>query len=154
MRDTDSEVLLTDRYDNLIYTTLDPREDPQDKQPSNKFSLSLEDDGILSLDGSRYYAVCGAVGPHALRLYTLTSLDMQLRMLLYSGGLFIVLLLLLTGVVVAMTKAFTRQNAMEARQVTAAVEDLSKNGGAAAPAAAVLEGVAGALYPLPGGDRA
>ena len=31
VRDTDSEVLLTDRYDNLIYTTLDPREDPQDK---------------------------------------------------------------------------------------------------------------------------
>lgn len=132
VRDTDSEVLLTDRYDNLIYTTLDPREDPQDKQPSNKFSLSLEDDGILSLDGSRYYAVCGAVGPHALRLYTLTSLDMQLRMLLYSGGLFIVLLLLLSGVVVAMTKAFTRQNAMELGELTAAVEDLSKNGGAAA----------------------
>ena len=132
VRDTDSEVLLTDRYDNLIYTTLDPREDPQDKQPSNKFSLSLEDDGILSLDGSRYYAVCGAVGPQALRLYTLTSLDMQLRMLLYSGGLFIVLLLLLSGAVVAMTKAFTRQNAMELGELTAAVEDLSKNGGAAA----------------------
>lgn len=132
VRDTDSEVLLTDRYDNLIYTTLDPREDPQDKQPSNKFSLSLEDDGILTLDGSRYYAVCGAVGPQALRLYTLTSLDMQLRMLLYSGGLFIVLLLLLSGAVVAMTKAFTRQNAMELGELTAAVEDLSKNGGAAA----------------------
>ena len=42
VRDTDSEVLLTDRYDNLIYTTLDPREDPQDKQPSNKFSLSRD----------------------------------------------------------------------------------------------------------------
>ena len=132
VRDTDSEVLLTDRYDNLIYTTLDPREDPQDKQPSNKFSLSLEDDGILSLDGSRYYAACGAVGPQALRLYTLTSLDMQLRMLLYSGGLFIVLLLLLSGVVVAMTKAFTCQNAMELGELTAAVEDLSKNGGAEA----------------------
>ena len=51
---------------------------------------------------------------------------MQLRMLLYSGGLFIVLLLLLTGVVVAMTKAFTRQNAMELGELTAAVEDLSK----------------------------
>ena len=53
-------------------------------------------------------------------------------MLLYSGGLFIVLLLLLTGVVVAMTKAFTRQNAMELGELTAAVEDLSKNGGAEA----------------------
>ena len=132
VRDTDSEVLLTDRYDNLIYTTLDPREDPQDKQPSNKFSLSLESDGILSLDESRYYAVCGTVGPQALRLYTLTSLDVQLRMLLYSGGLFIVLLLLLSGVVVAMTKAFTRQNAMELGELTAAVENLSKNGGAEA----------------------
>lgn len=63
---------------------------------------------------------------------------MQLRMLLYSGGLFIVLLLLLTGVVVAMTKAFTRQNAMELGELTAAVEDLSKNGGADALPAAVL----------------
>lgn len=132
VRDTDSEVLLTDRYDNLIYTTLDPREDPQDKQLSNKFSLSLESDGILALDGSRYYAVCGTVGPQALRLYTLTSLDVQLRMLLYSVGLFVVLLLLLTGVVVAMTKAFTRQNAMELGELTAAVEKLSQNGGAEA----------------------
>ena len=130
--DTDSEVLLTDRYDNLIYTTLDPREDPQDKQPSNKFSLPLENDGILSLDGSRYYAVRGTVGPQALRLCTLTSLDMQLRMLLYSAGLFIVLLLLLSGVVVAMTRAFTRRNAMELGELTAAVENLSKNGGAEA----------------------
>ena len=132
VRDTDSEVLLTDRYDNLIYTTLDPREDPQDKQPSNKFSLPLENDGILSLDGSRYYAVRGTVGPQALRLCTLTSLDMQLRMLLYSAGLFIVLLLLLSGVVVAMTRAFTRRNAMELGELTAAVENLSKNGGAEA----------------------
>lgn len=132
VRDTDSEVLLTDRYDNLIYTTLDPREDPQDKQPSNKFSLSLESDGILSLDGSRYYVVRGTVGPQALRLYTLTSLDVQLRMLLYSVGLFVVLLLLLIGVVVAMTRAFTRQNAMELGELTAAVENLSKNGGAEA----------------------
>lgn len=132
VRDTDSEVLLTDRYDNLIYTTLDPREDPQDKQLSNKFSLSLESDGILALDGSRYYAVCGTVGPQALRLYTLTSLDVQLRMLLYSVGLFVVLLLLLTGVVVAMTRAFTRQNAMELGELTAAVEKLSQNGGAEA----------------------
>lgn len=132
VRDTDSEVLLTDRYDNLIYTTLEPREDPQDKQLSNKFSLSLESDGILALDGSRYYAVCGTVGPQALRLYTLTSLDVQLRMLLYSVGLFVVLLLLLTGVVVAMTKAFTRQNAMELGELTAAVEKLSQNGGAEA----------------------
>ena len=132
VRDTDSEVLLTDRYDNLIYTTLDPREDPQDKQLSNKFSLPLENDGILSLDGSRYYAVRGTVGPQALRLCTLTSLDMQLRMLLYSAGLFIVLLLLLSGVVVAMTRAFTRRNAMELGELTAAVENLSKNGGAEA----------------------
>ena len=132
VRDTDSEVLLTDRYDNLIYTTLDPREDPQDKQPSNKFSLPLENAGILSLDGSRYYAVRGTVGPQALRLCTLTSLDMQLRMLLYSAGLFIVLLLLLSGVVVAMTRAFTRRNAMELGELTAAVENLSKNGGAEA----------------------
>lgn len=132
VRDTDSEVLLTDRYDNLIYTTLDPREDPQDKQLSNKFSLSLESDGILALDGSRYYAVCGTVGPQALRLYTLTSLDVQLRMLLYSVGLFVVLLLLLTGVVVAMTRAFTRQNAMELGELSAAVEKLSQNGGAEA----------------------
>ena len=59
VRDTDSEVLLTDRYDNLIYTTLDPREDPQDKQPSNKFSLPLENDGILSLDGEKTVALGG-----------------------------------------------------------------------------------------------
>ena len=132
VRDTASEVLLTDRYDNLIYTTLDAREDPQDKQPSNKFSLPMENDGILTLDDSRYYAARGTVGPQGLRLYTLTSLDVQLRMLLYSAGLFAVFLLLLIGIVTAMTRAFTRQNAMELGELKTAVEELKHGGGAEA----------------------
>ena len=69
-------------------------------------------------------------------------------MLLYSGGLFIVLLLLLSGAVVAMTKAFTRQNAMELGELTAAVEDLSKTA-ARRRGRRSVRGVAGALYPLP-----
>ena len=132
VRDTASEVLLTDRYDNLIYTTLDAREDPQDKQPSNKFSLPMENEGILTLDDSRYYAARGTVGPQGLRLYTLTSLDVQLRMLLYSAGLFAVFLLLLIGIVTAMTRAFTRQNAMELGELKTAVEELKHGGGAEA----------------------
>lgn len=131
-KETSSEVLLTDRYDNLIYTTLEPREDPQDKQPSNKFSLPVENDGIISLDGSRYYAACGTIAPQALRLYTLTSLDVQVRMVLYTAGLLAVFLVLLIGIVVAMTRAFTRQNAMELGELKSAVEALRDDGGAEA----------------------
>ena len=131
-QDSGFEVLLTDRYDNLIYTTLDPREDPQDKQPSNKFALALEKSGILTLDKSRYYAVRGTVQPQALQIYTLTSLDVQVQMLLFSMGLFVLLLLLLTGIVTAMTRAFAKQNAMELGELKSAVERLEHDDSAAA----------------------
>lgn len=129
VRDVSSEVLLTDRYDNLIYTTLDQREDPQDKLPSSKFALTLDGDGITALDSSRYYVACSTVMPQELQLYTLISLDVQMQMLLCSVGLFILFLLVLGGIVTAMTRAFTKQNSMELGELKCAVEGLERGAG-------------------------
>ena len=118
------EYLLTDSYDNVIYTTLKLPEDPQDKLPSGKYTLNISNLGLTAINGSRYYVSFTQVEPQNLKLYTLTCLDIHLRMLGYGLTLFAGLLVVLWLIIRAMTRAFSRQNAMELSELKTAVEQL------------------------------
>jgi len=121
-------VLVTDAYDNIIYTTLDPEEDPSDKLPSGKYSLDVERGGIVKLDGGYYYAYAQTITAQNIRVYTLTSLETQVKTLGYSLFLFSLLFLILIVIVMALTRAFARQNARELGELTRAVMALDQEG--------------------------
>ena len=123
-RETASAVLLKDLYDNVVYTTLDLQKDSQDKQLSNKLTLSRETNGILAIDENYFYMATGNVMSQSLRLYTLTPLDMLFQRLGYSAGFFILFLLVVVVLVRMLTRAFTKQNAMELGELKCAVEHL------------------------------
>ena len=123
------EILLTDRYDNVIYTTLKLPEDPQDKLPSGKYMLETSALGVTSVNGSRYYVSSATSGPQELKLYTLTCLDIYLQMLSYGLTLFAGLLVVLGLIIRAMTRAFSQQNAVELSELKTAVEQLEQTGG-------------------------
>lgn len=120
------EYLLTDAYDNVIYTTLKLPEDPQDKLPSGKYTLNISDLGIAAVEGSRYYVSRATVAPQNLKLYTMTGLDLHLRMLGYGLAVFVVLLAVLWVIIRAMTRAFSEQNALELSELKTAVEQLEQ----------------------------
>ncbi len=120
------EYLLTDAYDNVIYTTLKLPEDPQDKLPSGKFTLELSKIGVASIAGSRYYVSWARVEPQNLNLYTLTCLDLHLQMLGYGMAVFAGLLAVLWFIIRAMTRAFSEQNALELSELKTAVEQLEQ----------------------------
>ena len=48
-------ILLTDPYDNIIYTSLDAQMDPMDKQPSGKYAVDIRQSGFRILNGAHYY---------------------------------------------------------------------------------------------------
>ncbi len=123
------ELLLTDRYDNVIYTTLKLPEDPQDKLPSGKYALEVSRFGAASVEGSRYYCSRTTVEPQRLNLFVLTGLDTHLQMLGYGLTLFAVMLGILALILRAMTRAFSDQNAMELSELKTAVEQLEASGG-------------------------
>lgn len=120
------DVLLTDRYDNIIYTTLEPEEDPLDKLPSGKYALGIAEDGIVKVRGEYYYAAAETVTPQGLKLYVLTSLALYIQALWYGLFLFLVLLLILTGIVWVLTRDFARQNARELGELTCAVKAMAQ----------------------------
>ena len=120
------EVLITDRYDNVIYTTLDLQADPMDKLPSGKYSLPVEDRGIIKLDGDYQYVTAGTATPQAFRVYTITSLNAQVQAIWYSLTLFMLLFLVLAVIIALLSRAFTRQNAREIGELTRAVEELDR----------------------------
>lgn len=107
-RTVSQEVLLTDRYDNIIYTTLDLEDDPDEKLPSGKYALGVNSDGIHEINGEHYYIAASTVAPQGLRLYTLTSLAFQIQTLWYGIFLFLFLLLILVMLVALLTRAFAR----------------------------------------------
>ena len=112
-RTVPQEVLLTDRYDNIVYTTLDLEDDPEDKLPPGKYALGLSSDGIREISGDHYYVSVSTVTPQGLKLYTLTSLAFHIQTLWYGLSLFLLLLAILAAIVALLTRAFARQNARE-----------------------------------------
>lgn len=128
MQGTSSDVIFTDEYKNLIFSTRVLWEDPHDKQLGNRFFIDIKKFGITTLEGGKYYAVVSSVGRENLRLYTLHSLDLHLKMLMAGAVLFGVLMILLAGIVVAMTRAFAKHNAMELKELRNAVAGLTPDG--------------------------
>lgn len=126
-RTVPQEVLLTDRYDNIVYTTLDLEDDPADKLPPSKYALGVSSDGIQEISGEHYYISASSVTPQRLRLYTLTSLAFHIQTLWYGLFLFLFLLLILAAIVALLTRAFVRQNARELGELTRAVEELDRS---------------------------
>lgn len=125
-RQLPQQVLLTDTYHNIIYTTLEAEEDPMDKLPAGKYAIDVEDSGVRRLDGSCYYVYAQTLPRQNLRLYTLTPLDTHIRTLWSALTLFGVLLAVLSALVVALTRAFAQRNARELGELTHAVEQLDQ----------------------------
>lgn len=124
-----SDVLLTDKYDNVIYTTLKLPKDPQDKLPSGKYTLATGKRNVVDLGSGHYYVTESTWDSPGLRLYTLTYMNTHTRMLWMGVGLFFFLLVTLVGMIWVLTRAFSRKNAMELGELKYAVEQLEQNGG-------------------------
>lgn len=120
------KVLITDRYNNILFTTLDLGEDPMDKLPSGKYALDVEESAVLRLDNVFHYVRAQVVTRQDIHFYTLTSLELQVRTLQYSlillGCLALVLLLIIT----LLTRDFTRRNSRELGELARAVEALDQ----------------------------
>lgn len=115
-------VLLTDAYDNIIYTSLDAQMDPMDKQPSGKYVVNVEQSGVRILNGIHYYVFLQQITKNGWNLYTLTPLEVQFRTFFSDLTMFAILLLLLAGIVAVLTRTFARRNAQEIGELTRAVE--------------------------------
>ena len=124
-----SNVLLTDQYDNVIYTTLKLPKDPQGKLPSGKYTLSTNKHNVVDFGSNHYYVTESTSQTPTLRLYTLTYMNTHTKMLWIGVVLFFFLLVVLVSMILVLTQAFSRKNAMELSELKYAVEQLELDGG-------------------------
>lgn len=126
LRGMSQGILITDAYDNVIYTTLELESDPEDKLPSGKYSLRVEQEGISRLDENYYYICVRTITPQNIRVYTLTSLEIQVKALGYGLSIFSLFSVLLLVIIMILTQAFARRNAREIGELTQAVSALDR----------------------------
>lgn len=118
------KLLITDYYDNAIYTTLDQQEDPQDKFPSGKYYKKINQSGIIRFGNNYQYIRMYTIEPQDLHIFTLTTLELQVRMLWYVTALFLLLMIILYVVVIVMTRTFSKTNSSQISELMTAVEEL------------------------------
>lgn len=126
-RELSQQILLTDTYNNIVFSTFDSQKDPMDKLPSGKCKIDLNTSGIMKLSDSWYYVYKSTTAKGNLTLYTLTSLEMQAKALWSSISFIILMLLILILIVNFLTRAFVKRNASELGELTVAVEALNNN---------------------------
>lgn len=124
LRGMSQDILITDAYDNIIYTTLELEADPEDKLPSGKYSLRVEQEGISRLDDNYHYICVRTITPQNIRVYTLTSLEIQVKALGYGLSILSLLSVFLFVIIIILTQAFARRNAREIGELTRAVSAL------------------------------
>ena len=93
------DVIITDRFNNLIFATSQIQPDPMEKFPAGKYQLDAQNSFLALRNGKRYYYMQGEAAEGAIRIYTLTSVEFQLYLLFYgiiaiglTGGLMVLLL--------------------------------------------------------------
>lgn len=104
------DVILTDRYDNLIFSIGRQSADPLEKYPAGKYRMEWEKGNVIKVNGKHYHVHRERLPHSTLVLYTLLSMEFQ-RTLIYYGILFLALAgILMLIMIPPLTLRITRKN--------------------------------------------
>ena len=74
------DVIITDRYDNLIFSIGRQSADPMEKYPAGKYRMDWGRGNIVTLNGKRYHVHQETFADSGLVLYTLAVSYTHLKM--------------------------------------------------------------------------
>jgi len=120
----DKRILITDPYDNIVYTSLDLQADPEDKYPSNKTGFATRKSGLVKEGGDYYYSYTYA--NEGFYFYAIAPVQNHLRVLAYASLVFMCMASILIVAVRYMTDAFVKSNTQEVNELVLAVDELRK----------------------------
>lgn len=78
------DVILTDQYNNLIFSVGRQSENPMGKYPNANSLLEEDQVNIVSLNGKEYLIIRNVLNSDTLHLYTLTSIDLPRNLFRYA----------------------------------------------------------------------
>ncbi len=120
------DIVITDRFNNLIFATSQLQPDPMEKFPAGKYQLETRNSFLAFHNGKRYYFMQGQAAGGAVQIYTLTSVEFQLYLLFYG----IIAIALTGGLMVFMLSLYTtrvsKRSLRAFDQLQRSVEELGK----------------------------
>ena len=120
------DVILTDRYDNLIFTIGRQSADPMEKYPAGKYRMDWQEGNAVKLNGKHYNVQKTLLPESALILYTLVSIEFQKSLITYgllflaAAGLLMVLFL------IPITLKITKRHHFAVDELLRSVEEMGK----------------------------
>lgn len=120
------DVIITDRYDNLIFSISRQQTDPIDKYPSGKYRMDWQEGGVVKVNGKHYHIHRSLLPGSSLVLYTLVSTEYQKGLLLYGFVFMCTVGILLIIISLPVTERITRKNLLAIKELQKSIEQMGK----------------------------
>lgn len=106
----DEEVVVLDRFRNVIFSSFGLKKDPGDKLPERRFTLDVKENGIYDVGGTSMYVRQNHLKLDDIQIVTLTSIERLLQMFRMAGIFFLLMLVAVGILMILMTRLYTRMN--------------------------------------------
>lgn len=120
------DVVITDRYDNLVFAVGRQNADPMEKYPAGKYRMDWQKGNIVKVNNKHYHIHKEVLPESSLILYTLVSMEFQ-RSLVTYGILFLGLAEILMVIMIPpLTLRITKKNLQAIDELQASVEEMGR----------------------------
>lgn len=120
------DVIITDRYDNLIFSISRQQTDPIDKYPSGKYRMDWQEGSVVKVNGKHYHIQKSSLPGSSLILYTLVSTEYQKDLLLYGIIFMLIVGILLVIISLPVTEHITQKNLLAINELQKSIEQMGK----------------------------
>lgn len=120
------KVIITDRFDNIIFITFQPLTDPIGKYPTGKFQIERTDKNTVSIDDRPYYAGYSTLAYDDIQIHTFTSVEMQIKMFIYGAVFLLIMSVILILAISFLSDIVVCKNLRSLDELVLAVLQLSE----------------------------
>ncbi len=120
------DVIITDRYDNLIFSISRQQTDPMDKYPSGKYRMDWQEGNVVKVNGKHYHILKSTLPGSSLILYSLVSTEYQTKLLYYGFVFMLIVGILLIIISLPVTEHITAKNLQAIHELQESIEQMGK----------------------------
>ena len=120
------DVIITDRYDNLIFSISRQQTDPIDKYPSGKYRMDWQEGRLVKVNGKHYHIQKSSLPESSLILYTLVSTEYQNELLFYGVVFMFIVGILLVIISLPVTERITQKNLLAINELQNSIEQMGR----------------------------
>ena len=120
------DVIITDQYNNLIFSLGRQSESTIGKYPSGSFDFTKRGYHILRLNGKEYLIIRSVLNNGTLYLYTLTSIEFQRNLFQYAMWFLIIVGILIMVILKPLTLLITDRNLYAIEELRKSVLQMGK----------------------------